>query len=439
MKRVVLTAFGSLGDLHPYLAIAHGLKQRGHHPVLATSAAYYRNVLNAGIEFARLSPDLLDFNFERDGKNVNDPKRGTEFIIKNILLPHIRDSINDLTRALAGADLLIAHPITFAAPLVAEKLKLPWLSTVLNPLNFLSHYDPPPVSIGKFRFLGPLLIPFVALLRRHVNLWLHPLHQLRQELGLPFRKDLLKAQFSPYGTLALFSKVLAKQKPDWPDKTCITGFPIFEDTAPNYFTLSRLESFLKEGNPPVVFTLGSSAVMDAKDFYVQSIEAAKKIGQRAVLLTGRIVKNVLPEPLPSGMISLDYIPFPYIFPRAAAIVLHGGIGTLAEGLRSGHPMLIVPIAHDQPDNAQRAKRLNVARCIQRTDYSADRVAKELHKLITNKRYEFCSSQIRNVIDQESAINRACDVIEETLNNSSRPSTSNSENAEAIITKNEKML
>ena len=265
--------------------------------------------MNAGIEFAPLRPDLLDFSFERDGKYVNDPKRGTEYIIKNLLLPHLRDSIDDLTRALAGADLLIAHPITFAAPLVAEKLKLPWLSTVLNPLNFLSRYDPPPVSIGKFRFLGPALIPFVALLRRHVNLWLHPLHQLRQELGLPFREDLLKAQFSSYGTLALFSKVLAKHKPDWPCKSRITGFPFYEDNALSYFALSRLESYLKRSTPPIIFTLGSSAIMDAKDFYIESIEAAKKIGHRAVLLTGRGVKNLLPEPLPSGMVALDYIPF----------------------------------------------------------------------------------------------------------------------------------
>ena len=96
-------------------------------------------------------------------------------------------------------------------------------------------------------------------------------------------------------------------------------------------------------------------------------------------------------------------------------------------------MLIVPVAHDQPDNAQRARRLNVARCLQRTKYSADRAANELHNLLTNKAYELSSRQIGNVIHQERAIDQACDVIEETLNNSSRPSTSNSEEAGAIIT------
>src|SRR6185295_12125074 len=107
MKRVVLTAFGSLGDLHPYLALARGLKKRGHRPVLATSAVYYNNVLSAGIEFARLRPDLLDFDFQLDGKYVNDPKRGTEYIVRNLLLPHLKDSIEDLTEVLSRADILI--------------------------------------------------------------------------------------------------------------------------------------------------------------------------------------------------------------------------------------------------------------------------------------------------------------------------------------------
>jgi MGT family glycosyltransferase len=420
MKRIVLTVFGSLGDLHPYLAIARGLKQRGHRPVLATCGVYYRNVLAAGIEFARLRPDLLDFNTERDGKLINDPERGTKHAVIDFVLPYLKESVEDLIKALNGADLMIAHPATFAAPLVAEKLKLPWLSSVLSPINFFSRYDPPVVSVGRFRFLGPALIPFVALLRRNINLWLQPLHQFRKELGLPFRKDLLKAQFSPYGTLALFSKVLAKHKRDWPSKSHITGFPFYEEKTTNYFALLRLESFLKEGPPPIVFTLGSSLIMDARDFYIESIEAAKKIGHRAVLLTGRTVKNVLPQPLPPGMISLDYIPFGYIFPRAAAIVHHGGIGTLAEALRSGRPMLIVPVAHDQPDNAYRAREINVARCLQRVKYSRDRAANELQKLLTNKAYEVSSRQIGNVVDHELGIDQACDVIEEILNNSGRP-------------------
>jgi UDP:flavonoid glycosyltransferase YjiC (YdhE family) len=139
------------------------------------------------------------------------------------------------------------------------------------------------------------------------------------------------------------------------------------------------------------------------------------------------------------MVAFDYIPFRYIFPHAAAIVLHGGIGTLAEALRSGRPMLIVPVAHDQPDNAQRAKELNIARCLQRTHYKADRVAQQLSKLLTHKAYEPSARHIQNIIQQEQGIDNACDVIEETLDNISMFKDSNSEKAETIISEGEKML
>jgi hypothetical protein len=56
-KRVVVTAFGSLGDLHPYLAIALGLKSRGHEAVLVTSACYRRKVEALGLGFRAMRPD----------------------------------------------------------------------------------------------------------------------------------------------------------------------------------------------------------------------------------------------------------------------------------------------------------------------------------------------------------------------------------------------
>jgi len=65
--------------------------------------------------------------------------------------------------------------------------------------------------------------------------------------------------------------------------------------------------FLDEGEPPVLFTLGSSLVWIAKDFYRVSIEAAQKLGKRALLLIGD--KRNLPQTkLPKGIAAFDYAP-----------------------------------------------------------------------------------------------------------------------------------
>src|SRR5690349_11281187 len=105
----------------------------------------------------------------------------------------------------------------------------------------------------------------------------------------------------------------------------------------------RIESlnllrFLGKGPTPIVFTLGSAAVHIAGDFYRESIKAAKLLNRRAVLLIGG-ERNRPAEPLPEGIIAVNYAPFGEILPRAAAMVHQCGVGTTAQGLRAGIPML----------------------------------------------------------------------------------------------------
>jgi len=145
-------------------------------------------------------------------------------------------------------------------------------------------------------------------------------------------------------------------------------------------TSSELTQFLDSGPAPIVFTLGSSAVMVAGDFYVESAAAAAELGRRAVMLVGRDPRNLPARTLPAGVIMAEYAPFSELFPRAAAIVHQGGTGTTAQALAIGTPPCwLVPFAHDQPDNAARVVRMGVARQIGRSQYRAGRVAAELRK------------------------------------------------------------
>ena len=158
--RIILTTFGSLGDLHPYLAIAHALKDRGHQPVIATSLFYKDKVEKAGIEFHAVRPDFPDAKTAAALMDrVMDHKKGSEVVIRELVMPHLRDSYDDLLEAVRGADLLVSHVITYTARLVAEKTGIPWASTILAPFCFLSAYDPPVLPpaawLAKLRFLGP--------------------------------------------------------------------------------------------------------------------------------------------------------------------------------------------------------------------------------------------------------------------------------------------
>ncbi len=186
-----------------------------------------------------------------------------------------------------------------------------------------------------------------------------------------------------------------------------------------------LTEFLENGEPPIVFTLGSAAVMDARDFFEESAKAAQILNRRAVLLYG--VFNEPPKIVKSGkrkveseerkqseIIAFDYAPYSQIFPRAACVVHQGGVGTTAQVLRAGVPHLIMPYSHDQPDNAARCERIGVAQMISREKYTAETAAKELRELLSDLSYKANAVEASKIVEREHGTKIACDAIEEVL-------------------------
>ncbi len=416
-RRIVFTTFGSLGDLHPYIAIALGLQARGHEAIIATSA-YYRQKIEArtGIGFRAVRPDLADLQADPAlVRRLMDRRAGSECVIREIFMPVLRESYEDTLAAADGADLLVSHALTFTTPLVADKKGILWASTVLQPLVFLSIHDPPVLPLAPFlaraRFLGPWFHRLLfGLGRRRVRPWCEPWHRFRAEVGLPPTSvsPLFEGQHAPSLVLVLFSKIFAGKQKDWPRQALLTGFPFFDQDgeAGLHTDLAR---FLDEGPPPIVFTLGSSAVWDAGAFYEHSAAAARLLGRRAVLLVGKETAN-RPARLPDGVVAFDYAPYSELFPRAAVIVHQGGIGTTAQAMRSGRPMLVMPYAHDQPDNAERLARLGIARTISREGYTPARAAAALRHLLDNPAYSQRALAVAAAIRREDGVRAACEAL-----------------------------
>jgi UDP:flavonoid glycosyltransferase YjiC (YdhE family) len=355
-------------------------------------------------------------------EKIMDKETGAEFLIKELLMPALRGSYEDLGRACEGADLILTHPITFAGPLVAEKMKLPWASSVLAPASFFSAYDPMVIPqapwLVRLRAVGawPFKI-FNKVIDSISSKWVEPVARLRAELGLaPRPNPILSGQHSPHLVLALFSSVLGGPQPDWPANARVTGFPFYDrrdETVEGLGLSPELREFLDAGPPPLVFTLGSSAVWVAGDFYEESIRAAKMLGRRAVLLIGG-ERNSLKGPLPEGVAAFEYAPYGQLLPRACAVVHQGGVGTTGQTLRAGRPALVVPFNHDQPDNAMRVTRLGVARTLSRKEYRAERVARELGRLLTDESYAIRAAEVGERVRAENGAAAAADALEELL-------------------------
>jgi rhamnosyltransferase subunit B len=418
VSRIVLTTIGSFGDLHPKIAIAFELRQRGHDVVFATHREYQDKIKALGFEFHRMRPDNTALNDPQEMARMMDLQTGTEYVVRNWVCASLRETYTDLMSAAKNADLIINGEGVLAARLVAEKLGIPWVLTMLSPLGFLSATDPSitPGLPAIFQLPG---LNFIAqrgirqLGKVLTKSWANPVHQLRQEMGLPPLKGnpLIDDKYSPHLVLAMFSSILAKPQPDWATNTVLTGFTFYDGSEGGAQLSPELAQFLDAGEPPIVFTLGSAAVMAPGKFYEESIKAAKRLNRRAVLLIG---KNAPPADLSDNFIAVNYAPYSQIFLRACAIVHQGGIGTTAQALRAGRPTLVMPYSIDQPDNAARVERLGTSRTVSRKQYAAERVAKQLGELLENPNYAARAAEVGVIIRAENGVKVACDAIEKQL-------------------------
>jgi rhamnosyltransferase subunit B len=412
----VLCTFGSAGDVRPYLAIGRALAARGMRVALATSGIHAEAAREAGLGFHAVRPDVSTLV----GKPLAyfmDARRGSERVVRELVAPHVQDSYADTEAAVRGADLVVSHPLTFAVPLLGEALGLRWASTALAPVSIASAHDPmvPPSWPWYVRTLGwgPRFHDAVLALGRAATApWVAEVTRLRRRLGLPpGAHPLWQGQHSPHLALALFSSRFMAPQPDWPPAARVTGFPFLDDDAP---IGDDVRAFLDAGPAPLVFTLGTSAVHDARDFFDVAATAAARLGRRALLLVGRESGWTPRGALPDGVLAVPYAPHARVFPRAAAIVHQAGIGTTAEALRAGRPAIVVPFSHDQFDNAARATRLGVARTLHRRAWRAGPVVEALAALLGDAAAAARAAEVGTAVRAERGVEGAADALVELL-------------------------
>lgn len=423
-KKVVITTWGSFGDLHPFIALALELKRRGHRPVIACSPFYRDKIEATGISFHPMRPDLPPPESKEADEMVRratNMREGPRYVFRELLIAYIRESYEDAlvaVKAEGGADLLLTHSVPPIGALLADTTSAKWVSAVLAPIPFVSAYDPPTIpqypALREIVKLHPAIARVImGLGKRSTRSWWKPIRRLRGELGLPEGKNpIFEGQHSPALVLGLFSKVLAQVQPDFPSQTLITGFPFYDskDAEP---TAPELPRFLDEGEAPIIFTLGSSAIWVARDFYEVSIAAARQLKKRALLLIGD-ERNRPAMPLPEGIAAFDYAPHSLVMPRACINVHQGGIGTTGQALRAGKPMLVVPYGQDQPDNARRCAELGVGRVLPRSRYTLSRLVYELSELLANSSYQAWAAEVGQRVREENGTTMACDAVEEIM-------------------------
>jgi rhamnosyltransferase subunit B len=250
-----------------------------------------------------------------------------------------------------------------------------------------------------------------------------PLNDFRATLGLPpVDRVLHKWVHSPQCVICFFPEWFAARQPDWPPRAHLVGFPLWDggggapgdtgvlcDTGSSAISVpAEAEEFLNAGEPPVVFTPGSAAATMQR-FFAESVETALSLDVRAMLITN--FQEQLPRDLPRNVKAFGYVPFSEVLPRAALLVYHGGIGTLAQTIRAGIPHLVVPSGHDQFDNAWRIEQLGLGLSVPQARYRSDRAARAIRSILADPRMIGQSRQYAAKTDSAAAVTRACELVE----------------------------
>ena len=423
-KKIILASFGSLGDLHPFIAVGLELKKLGYEAVLAVSEDQVEKVRTTGLKAHAIMPTEVQMNTdlgitaEEGAAAMMDD---VNFVIDKILLGYLNESVKALEEIADDACAIVGTILTFPAAIIAEKCSLPFIFAALQPMSLVSVYHVP-----KSPDYSMLASPRFGLAGRVWNrMWL-PL--IRTELKRRFAKRInsvrnshglknirrapfIEVEVDPIATLAMYSPSLAELQPDYPANTIRTGFPIFDSNSGQSESLDdELQTFLAAGPPPLIFTLGSFAIKAPSGFYSSSLEVAEALGVRAVLLTGGC------EPLQStdNILVRDYAPHSQIFPKASIIIHHGGVGTTGQAMRAGKPQLIVPHLGDQWDNGDRIKSLGIGDVLVAKEYSVESAIAAIDALLNDNSIHERAEKLGDKVRQETGAQTAAKTIIENL-------------------------
>jgi UDP:flavonoid glycosyltransferase YjiC (YdhE family) len=409
---LIVSGFGSYGDVLPMVGLGAAMLKRGHR-VQALVNPYFRSIVeDAGLELLPLGTAEEYLALSRH-PHLWRPVRGLKLVISRAAKAYMREAFAILRRNyVAGETVLAAHGLDLASRVFHESHGAPMASVHFAPFALYTLYETPryigvPSMRGWPRWLKRL--QFAAGDKFVTDPIVAPtLNAIRAEHGLPPVRHIFTGwNQSPQLVLGMWPKWYGPAQPDWPPQTELVGFPLW-DPRPAGGLPAKAEEFLQAGDPPIVFAPGS-ANTEAEAFFRTAVAVCERLGRRGILATK--FPEQLPQSLPDAVRHFTFLPFSLLLPRAAALVHHGGIGTCAQGLASGVPQVVRPMAYDQLDNGLRLKRLGVGDVVRMRGFKPARVAEALARLLNSSQTAASARRVAAQCDGIASLTRACELLE----------------------------
>jgi sterol 3beta-glucosyltransferase len=419
MKIVILTSYGTRGDIQPYLALALRLKKEGHEVILAAGIEYASFIQERQVQYTPMHINVQEiFQLKQCraffyGKGKEKQEANIEW--RKLLTIHIPKILDEIWVASQGADCLIYPPTLYPVWHIAEKLKIPAIISIAVPIVSVTAAFPAILlcanDLGKFlnRWSHRLQISMLMRsFREIVKQWCRNTLQVKS----PGRfMNYLSRNGDPIPVLYPYSPMVLPMPGDWNNTTLASGYWFLErheDWKPSV----ELESFLAKGPAPVFLGFGSMAARNPENTHHLILSALRIAGERGIICLGRSGMNANKK---SDFVHYEeQIPYDWLFTRVKAVVHHGGSGTLGIGLRYGKPNIICPFIPEQTFWGNQVKRLNAGPSpipqIPNEDFTAERLAEAIKTAVSDPMILRGAENLGKAIRNEDGLGNAVNFI-----------------------------
>ena len=408
--KIVISTWGSTGDIQPYLALSRRLLEVGHQVRVCTSDIYHDRFTALGVDFYKVgSPfDEDRFNKTIDAViQIKDPLKSALLIAKDGILYKADEWYQDCLKGMHGYDLAICHYADIPGQEAAIRQRLPWITACLCPGFFKTVYEAPAPLPNLGVGLNTIAWKFVErMMRKHFD----PLfNTFIESIGGKKRESIgLESMYSPELNLIAASPHISPPNPDLPRRHQYTG-PWFLDE-PEEKLPPHLDEFLARGSKPIVISFGSMGGTSPFQTTSLLVDAVKRTKQRAVIQSGWA--NLGMDRPVDGICFVKYVPHKVLFPQASCIIHHGGAGTTAAACRAGVPSVVIPHLSDQIYWGTTLRRLGVApKIIHRRDLDEKRLSQRIAEVFSSESMGQKARELAEKVRTEDGVGTAVNLIE----------------------------
>ncbi len=357
--KVVISSFGSSGDFNPCLGLARALQQKGIDVLFLSNPYYEKTITDAGLHFYPAGEYFDVFQEVADNPDYLHPRKGPkavwDLVVKTV--PVMYHAMKELLEK-EKPDIVACHLLEYGGMIAAIEQSIPYVTLSPTPVGWFNAHPPLYLSYAEL----PAWIRYLQVKSIRCMMVLGMKHFLKSYC----RKHSIPQPFGSFSdvyqksclNLGLWSALLKEYANDDPPHSTICGFVRDEHVRDWSDVPDQIVRLFEGPKPPVVVGLGSTASLHGDEIYQRTAEVCFSLNWPCLLIGNDLTRFSDSE---RGIISIDFAPYGWVFPRAGLVIHHGGLNTTAETLRAGVPGLIIPHAHDQFDNAIRAQHLGIAK------------------------------------------------------------------------------